>query len=175
MKTIRKLSIKDRREIWQLYHNSAGRVFSAHDLANVYQVPVATVYNILSGRVKMDKGPRKDKGTVKGPQPTRCRGIPDVQNLLDGGAESRELLEMQTISVLTELGSKRMNLIDRTKVLSDISRIQRQLKEQEIESHIKRADAQVIARIVRRFLPTATDADVIKIFREELDKWKNEN
>lgn len=172
MNTVRRLTLRERREVYSKFYSRGDHVVSRSDLAREYGVPVATISNILGGRVKLSKGHRSDKGKKKVPV-----DMTDVNpaDLIDAGWDVRQHLEYEAMKILDELPKKRINAIERAKIINMVARIQKQLKEQEIESHIKRADAQVIARIIRRFMPAATETDVIKIFREELDRWKMEN
>lgn len=173
-KILRRLSFKERRDIHRAYFNPGDNVKSTSELAREYGVPVATVWNILNGKVKMTKNHRLDKGVKRRRIPMDNKNYNPAE-LINAGWNVRQHIENQSLMILEQLPKARINLIDRTKIIADISRMERQRKEQEIEAHIKRTDAQVIARIVRRFMPQATDADVIKIFREELDRWKSEN
>ena len=46
------------------------------------------------------------------------------------------------------------------------------LQQMMLSSHMKRADAVVFKSLVRRFLPEATDSEILKILEEELEKCK---
>ena len=173
MKTITKLTYKQRQEIHRAWFSRRAKVLSVQDLARQYGVNTPTIRNILAGRVKLSKSSRRDKGLKKG-APRDLSGV-DPAESLDAGWDMRQHLEYQSTKLLEDLVVKRINIIDKSKILDIIARIQKQLKAQEIEAHIKRTDAQVIARIIRRYVPDATDTDVIKIFREELDRWQVEN
>lgn len=47
------------------------------------------------------------------------------------------------------------------------------LQQMMLISHMKRADANIVASIIRRFMPDASDSDVVKIYSEEVAKCKN--
>lgn len=86
------------------------------------------------------------------------------------------LLKKQLNYCLAEIeNNKSLVLSSRIDLLYKAMRIRVHLQQVEIESHLKRADALLIARIVRRFKPDATDEDVIKIYTEELMKLKEQN
>lgn len=61
---------------------------------------------------------------------------------------------------------------ERIKLLDQLVGIRKVLQQIELEGHIKRADAGIIKAIIRRYEPNASDDDIIKIYREELEKWK---
>lgn len=47
------------------------------------------------------------------------------------------------------------------------------LQQMMLISHMKRADANIVASIIRRFIPDASDSDVVKVYSEEVAKCKN--
>lgn len=84
-----------------------------------------------------------------------------------------EALRSQLNFVLAELeNNTSMVISSRIDLLYKVMRIRVHLQDLEIESHIKRVDADVIAMIVRRFQPAATSDDIIKIYTEEFHKWQ---
>ncbi len=68
----------------------------------------------------------------------------------------------------------KMKLNSRVSILYKMSRIRQFLQSVELEAHMNRADAEIIARIIRRYAPGATNDDVIKIYNEEIAKIKME-
>jgi predicted DNA-binding protein YlxM (UPF0122 family) len=164
----KRLGIKTRREIFRLYNQEK---ISVESIADTYKVPPGTIYNILQQRVKLDKSPRADKGSKKGIQLPK---LPTTDKLIRDGEPIETLLEIQAANTLIAIEKAKLTIVEKAKILETVARIQKQIHEQKIENHLKRPDAQVIARIVRRFMPEASEADVIKIFREELEKWKSE-
>lgn len=162
----KRIGITTRRKIFHLYNVEK---ISVASIADTFKTPVSTIYNILEQRVKLKKTPRSDKGSKKG---LKLPKLPDTEGLMRDGEPVETLLEIQAAQTLVSLERAKLSIIEKAKVLETVARIQKQIHEQKIESHIKRPDAQVIARIIRRFVPQATDADVIKIFREEYEAWK---
>jgi hypothetical protein len=69
---------------------------------------------------------------------------------------------------------QRLKITKRVDLLYKMSRIRQFLQSVDLEAHIKRADAEIIVRIIRRFMPEASNDDAIKIYNEELAKWKVE-
>lgn len=82
-----------------------------------------------------------------------------------------QLLEKQFKTCISQLEvDEKMVLPHRVEFLSKIMRIKVQLTRIELEKHLKRADASIIASIVKRFMPEATNDDIIKIYNEEKNK-----
>jgi len=46
------------------------------------------------------------------------------------------------------------------------------LQQINLENHIKKTDAGIIANIIRKFKPDAGDDDIIKIYKEAVELWK---
>ncbi len=84
-----------------------------------------------------------------------------------------ELLERQYhIAIASLEAEKNLLLEERVKMLNILFDNRKILQQVKLESHIKRADSAIIASIIRRFEPEASDERIITIYREELEKWK---
>lgn len=59
---------------------------------------------------------------------------------------------------------------DRINLLDKLANTSKTIQQMELQNHLKRLDANIIASIIRRFKPDATDDDIIKIYSEELEK-----
>lgn len=57
-------------------------------------------------------------------------------------------------------------------MLERLARARHTIQQMELTGHLRRTDAEIIARIIRRYEPEATDDRVIAIYREELELWK---
>lgn len=77
-----------------------------------------------------------------------------------------ELFSMAYKKALVKLATSKS--IDPAETVSLLEKMQKMA----LVTHLKRSDAGIIAQIIRRFLPEATDLEVIKIYREELELWK---
>lgn len=83
------------------------------------------------------------------------------------------VLKKQLNFILAELeNNQKLVLSARIDMLYKAMRIRVHIQQVELESHLKRADADVIAMIIKRFLPDATDDQIIKIYTEEYQKWQ---
>lgn len=63
---------------------------------------------------------------------------------------------------------------ERIALLEKLVNMRKRFQSMQLESHIKRTDAALLAIIVRKFKPEATDDDVVKIYKEALELWKQQ-
>lgn len=103
------------------------------------------------------------------------RGVFEQTRFIAGNYDNIELLKNQLNFCAAQLeNDQKMAISSRVDLLYKIMRIRMFLQSIELESHIKRADADIIARIIRRFMPQASNDDIIKIYQEEYVKWANQ-
>jgi hypothetical protein len=126
------------------------------------------VYNTISGRVKLTRAPRSDKGKKRGlnnleEMEVNNKNLSDFQNI-------DEFLQYQLMQCLTDLANSQMTASERVKLLKDISAMQRNIEARKLETYMKRPDAVLIIRIMRRFKPELTDDEIIRIYNEEYEK-----
>ena len=82
-----------------------------------------------------------------------------------------EIFNRQLHTALAQLDSeKKMSSLTRIAALDKLAKIRKTAQSIELERHLKRADADIIAAIIRRYEPEATSEDIIKIYREEIEK-----
>jgi hypothetical protein len=87
------------------------------------------------------------------------------QIVLEKTAE--QILMEQFHTAVAELSTqKKMDLQVRIKLIGDLTAMRRELQRLQLQSHMKAADAGVVAAIIRRYQPEATEDDVIKIYME---------
>ena len=85
--------------------------------------------------------------------------------------DTLELMKKQLALIMGELEADEGLVIKtRTQLLYQATKIKMYLQECELESHLKTADARIIAAIIRRFLPDADNDQIIKIYNEEMLK-----
>ena len=88
--------------------------------------------------------------------------------------ETGDASEIDVYSATLKEVQNDVNMDAKTKVglLDKLLSIKKKLQSIELTSHLKSLDSEVIAAIIRRYEPDATDEEVIKIFLEELEKCK---
>ena len=147
------------------------------DCASMVGVSYFQAYNAVKGRVKTGYSSRADKGTKRGPinkghkaemaEAIRTKSISQ-------SASVSEFFNLQYMKTLEEINNRKMGVAERAKLLKDLTYAYRNMKQLELEEYIKRPDAILIARIMRRFDQLLTDDDVIRIYREEFEKLQAE-
>ena len=131
------------------------------------------IYNVVSGRTKRNYGARSDKGRKR-------KGI---EKVLDDKNEGQPLdlmrftgpddfLKYQTLKMMEETNNSNLPIAEKIKVLKDCSGVLRDIHNREMQNKLKRGDAEILAQIIRRFLPDATDDQIILIYSEELQKYE---
>jgi len=127
-------------------------------------------YNAVNGRSKIDYSPRADKGTKRdsGSEPTKVPGKLEDFNSVE------HFLKNQLMHCLQELQQKKIAVGERVRLLKDITQMQNKLQAQELESFIKRPEAVLIIRIMRRLKPKLTDEEMKRIYLEELENIKRD-
>ncbi len=109
----------------------------------------------------------EDVSLLKG----NAKGRTIASKILAENSDEVELMKKQAAFILAQIEvNDKMPVPQRTEILAKVARIKKVIQEFELEAHLKRADAGIIAAIVRRFQPDATNDDIIKIYREELAK-----
>lgn len=97
----------------------------------------------------------------------------DLSNILKNNT-TEELLKKQYDKALAQLEvDDGIMAADRISYLDKLANINKSLQQVSLQNHLKRADAEVIARIIRRYEPEADDARIIAVYREEMERWKN--
>jgi hypothetical protein len=84
-------------------------------------------------------------------------------------------IEHQITVLLAQLNLKNIGIERRTRLLKQITDISIKLKTQQIEQYLKEAKAKLILRMMRRLKSDITDEEILKIYKEEAEKLKNEN
>ncbi|TAK59422.1 MAG: hypothetical protein EPO24_07745 [Bacteroidetes bacterium] len=128
------------------------------------------VYNCIAGRSKSNYRPRRDKGQ------RRKFGAPidDAENPTDLSAFSDpdDFLKFQTLRTLEKINSSTLPPEESVKALKDCSVILKDIHNREMQNKLKRGDAEIIAQLIRRFKPDASDEEVILIYSEELERYE---
>lgn len=84
-----------------------------------------------------------------------------------------QALEEQLRMCLAELSTvSSMPMLERIDRLSQLMQVRKTLLQTKLQSHLRRIDADVIATIIRKYDPEASDEDVVKIYRAAIEELK---
>lgn len=86
---------------------------------------------------------------------------------------AEELFEKEYHKSMASLAAdKNLTASERINQLDKLITVQKKMQQISLTGHMKRADSEVVASIIRRFKPDATDQDVLLIYKEEFEKCK---
>ena len=94
-------------------------------------------------------------------------------NITAATRDANELCAELLRNLLAELVHEDIPPQKKIVLFGTLTRAKRTLQESALEAHLKTPDAQILARIIRRFLPTATDEECVMIINEEIANWKH--
>ncbi|GEM_PF-2259583 len=131
------------------------------------------VYNVVSGRSKSNYRARSDKGQRRVTLET-TKVNENAPTDLTAFENADDFLEYQAIQTMERINTSNLQPADSIKALKDCSVVLRDVHNRRMQSKLKRGDAEIIAKLIRRFLPDATDEQVIDIYAEELKRYEAE-
>jgi hypothetical protein len=86
------------------------------------------------------------------------------------------LLEKQYQNAVQALNAAdNIDIETRVKLTETLFSMRKTLQQLKLESFIKRADAGIIAIIIRKFRPEANDDEILRIYLEAVEVWKIQN
>lgn len=97
-----------------------------------------------------------------------------VSNLISDVIDEESVIKSQMNTILSTLESDMdMAVSSRLNLMNQYLTLRTKVTNLTLQKHLKGIDAELVARIIRRFKPNATDEDVIKIFNEEMTILKS--
>ncbi len=137
------------------------------DIMSIMNVSYFQVYNVLSGRIKSKYGHRSDKGA-------KHKKF-SLDKTFEEFNSAEDYLQYQLIETMRQLDKVTLAPHDRVRIVKDATTTLNKIKVYQLENYIRRPDAVLIARIMRRFNPELTDENIIHIYREESEKMERES
>ena len=99
------------------------------------------------------------------------KGKQMLSGLVSDIIDENSILESQIHKILTELEvDQDMPASSRVELLQQVMNVKEKFQKTQLAAHLRKPDAKIVAAIIRRFLPGASDEDIIKIFNEEKEK-----
>jgi hypothetical protein len=130
---------------------------------------IAQKYNCTANQVRYALDQDKRGELRRSPGRTKYKDVEKVKS----EKTADELLESQFQHAIAQLEADGKLAADmRIALLEKLFNMMKTLQATKLVGHLKRADALIIARIVKRYEPEATDQRVIEIYREELEKHR---
>lgn len=150
-----------RRKIYKQFY---GKNLTISQIAEEESVTYWQVYRIVNGDVKLDGSPRIDKGTKR----KRIPGGQAAKWKLDDFVDLDDFQLFLLMDTLEELAVAKLSAQEKIQIVRNIETIQTKIQQRQLQNSVRRPDAEVIARIIRRFKPGATNQEIVAIYEEEL-------
>lgn len=136
---------------WQIYNT-----ISPRDAKSTKQVDEEG--KLINKKIKADK-------TVT--------GMPDID--YSDFPSFERFIEHQITVVVSQLNEKNVTIEKRVRIIKELAKINKEIKMQLIEHHLKNPNARVVISLMRRLKPELTDEQILIIFKEESEKIKKLN
>lgn len=133
---------------------------SVDEIAQKYNVTANQVRYALDQDKKGLLSKARARRTTKDVEKIKQEKSPDV------------LLESQFHHALAQMEAKSFEPEERVMMLDKLFNMSKTLQATRLVGHLKRADAEIIGRIIRRYEPEADDQRIIQVYREELEKHR---
>lgn len=160
-------SAKVKREWITLYYD---KKVSIKSIADDYGYPYTTVWRTLT-RLDPKRKERKDKGKSKTPD----LDLPNLEQLsLDGESTETQIEVVITALMAAVTRSKKLKPNQAITYIGQLTNALKRLRSIQLEAMLKNIDASVVAAIVRRYEPGASDLRVVEVFRQELAGLRKE-
>lgn len=134
------------------------------------------IYNTISPRTAKSDTVIKKDGTVKEKKlkaSSLISEMPDVD--LSDFQSIEKFTEHQLTVISSQLNDKNIRLDRRIFLVDKLVKINKNLKQQLLEGHLKNATARLVIRIMRRLKPELSDDEIMNIFKEESEILKKLN
>lgn len=169
-KLANRLTPAKKKKIYKLFHD---KELNIPEIAELENVTYWQVYRIINGETKLDGSPRSDKGKSRS-SVSESGEVEIVKWSLEDFKDLDDFQLFLLMSALEDAATKNIDPLDKVKLVKDIEIIQTKIQQRQLKENIRRPDAEVIARIIRRFKPDASSKDVVQIYKEELELYQRD-
>jgi len=169
-KLANRLTASKKKKIHSLFYKQS---LTIPEIAELENVTYWQVYRIINGQTKLDGSPRRDKGKSRS-SVDESGNIDSVDSKWSLG-DFKDLDDFQLfllMDTLQDVAVMNMSPGEKVKIVKDIEVIQTKIAARQLKNNIRRPDAEVIARIIRRFKPKVTNQEIVQIYKEELEMWQ---
>jgi hypothetical protein len=133
------------------------------------------IYNTISPRDAKSGKLVKEDGSIESKKLKAERTVTEMPDVDYSDFPSFEkFLEHEITVVISQLNEKKVTIEKRTFILNKLADINKKLKAQLVESHLKNPDARIIISLMRRMKPDISDEEIIRIYKEESERIKKD-
>lgn len=83
-----------------------------------------------------------------------------------------EFIQMQIGATIHQLMSEDLDGSKRVYLIKELTNIRDKMKKSDLESHMKGLDAKIVAALIRKLKPSASDDEIVKLWAEAAEKVK---
>lgn len=166
-KNANQLTASKKRKIHKLFYEKDATI---PQIAEYEDVTYWQVYRIVNGHTKIDGSSRADKGMSRSNSTVGKDGdIVEAKWSIDDFKDLDDFQLFLLMSALEDAATSKLSPSAKVELVKNIEIVQTKITQRQLKGNIKRPEAEVIARIIRRFKPDATDIDIINIYQEETE------
>ncbi len=166
-KNANQLTASKKRKIYKLFYEKDATI---PQIAEYENVTYWQVYRIVNGQTKIDGSARSDKGSSRSAV-GKDGDIIEAKWSIDDFKDLDDFQLFLLMSALEDAATSKLSPSAKVALVKDIEIVQTKITQRQLKGNIKRPEAEVIARIIRRFKPDATDVDIINIYTEEMELY----
>jgi len=159
------ITASKRRKIYKLFHS---RDYSIDQIMEAENVTYWQVYRAINGAVKLNGSPRSDKGCSR---KNKEGEIINPKWQLDDFTDLDDFQIFLLMDSLEDLARYDMSPKEKIELVKNIETIQTKIQQRQLQNNMRRPDAELISRIIRRFNPSATNKEIVQIYAEEMDVY----
>jgi len=152
-----------RRKIYKLFHKNELEITQIMEMENV---SFWQVYRAVNAAVKLDGSPRSDKGRSR---KNKDGEIINPKWQLDDFSNLDDFQIFLLMDSLEDLARYDLSPQEKIDLVKQIETIQTKIQQRQLQNNMRRPDAELISRIIRRFKPGATNKEIVQIYAEEMD------
>lgn len=158
------LTLGTKKKIWKLFYNDKK---SIQAIVAELGVTYWQVYRVVNSQVKLNGKPRTDKGKSRSGQTKEKASwtINDFEDIDD-------FATFMMMEALEQSAKEKTSAKEKLDIAQKVNSIQTKIMERQLAGKLRRADAEVIARVIKRFLPDADYKQCVEIYAEELEKYQ---
>ena len=99
------------------------------------------------------------------------KGKQMLGELINEFVDENEALKTQVHKIISDLeADSDLKPAPRLKLIKEVMIIKEKIMKTGLTGHLRAVDAELVAAIIRRFMPSSSDEDIIKIYNEEKKK-----
>lgn len=142
--------------------------FKPAEVAEAIGCTINQVNAVKYGRVKMNNKSRSDKGLKR-----ESMQLDNLDINISDNDSTDEILLKSLNAALVDLNSRTMKPDEKIIIIEKASRLHKNIEDRKLYKYMKRPDAELIIRVMRRLDPDLSVEEIKKIYLEEYTILRN--